>query len=196
MSGVIFITLGPEGSCHENAVRRYAEFQELPDTHIVFIEDWMVGLELLRESEHAFLVQCSAHPTVHTVTETYYREVFVVDTFLYPTQELALLRRAAVKEPRTLGLVEATSAYIDTTGYEITWEASKPIVGRRLLEGAYDAGLTYTRLARSHPDELVVEQEIGAVDTAWLVYGRRKRFRGDLIAVRSPEVFEAAVSAR
>lgn len=181
--------MGPSGSCHENAVRRYAAFQGLEDFKLAFVEDWMVGLAKLRASDRTYLVQCSAHPTVHTVTETYYREVFVVDTFLLPTQDMALLRRRAVTRPRTLGLVPATTGYIDTRGYDITWEASKPIVGRRLLEGAYDAGLTYRALADEHPDELAVMEGIGEVDTTWLVYGRKRRFRGEVIGVRSPELF-------
>lgn len=184
MSAPKFITMGPLTSCHDNALQKYLEFQGVSDVEIHFVEDWMEGLEILRAREDAYLLQCSAHPTVHTVTEKYWREVFVVDTFLYPTQEMALLRRAEVAQPRTLGLVPATAGYIDTEGWQILWEASKPIVGRRLLEGAYDAGLTYTRLAHEHPEQLKILVEIGAVDTTWILYGRRRRFQGQLIGQR------------
>jgi len=32
-------------------------------------------------------------------------------------------------------------------------------------------------------------QEIGEIDTTWLVYGNRKRYQGELIGIPSPELF-------
>src|SRR4051812_45104691 len=83
------VTLGPEGTCHERAVRRYLDFQGIEDFEIGFIGDFMDGLERIRGRDNAFLIQCSAHPKVHEVTERYWREIFVVDTFIYPTKALA-----------------------------------------------------------------------------------------------------------
>jgi len=68
---VTVITLGPRGTCHERAVQRYMEFQGVEDYGIVLITDFFVGLDLLRETPNAFLVQCSAHPKVHEITEKY-----------------------------------------------------------------------------------------------------------------------------
>src|SRR5881409_2690632 len=98
------VTLGPAGTCHERAVRRYMDFQGIDDFQISFIGDFMDGLERIRGRENAFLVQCSAHPKVHEVTEHYWREIFVVDTFIYPTKALAVLSRRDVEQPRSLGL--------------------------------------------------------------------------------------------
>src|SRR6478609_6449522 len=91
-----FITLGPAGTCHENALLRYLEFQGLEDARIELVGDLLDGLERVREEPNAFLIQCSAHPDVHVVTERYRHEVFVLDTFLYPAKEMALLVRADV----------------------------------------------------------------------------------------------------
>src|ERR1051325_9441176 len=90
---ITFITLGPPGTCHERAVKRYAEFQGIEDFRIELIFDFFVGLEMLRETPGAFLVQCSAHPKVHEITEKYWTEVWVVDTFIFPTKHLVLLTR-------------------------------------------------------------------------------------------------------
>jgi 4-alpha-glucanotransferase len=68
-------------------------------------------------------------------------------------------------------------------------EPSKPVVARHLLEGAYDAGLTHLHHASEHPEILRVEEVYGAVDTTWVVYGRRKRFRGEVIGQRAPWLF-------
>jgi 4-alpha-glucanotransferase len=62
-------------------------------------------------------------------------------------------------------------------------------VARHLLAGDYDAGLTHLHYAREHPDLLRVEEVYGAVDTTWVVYGRRKRFRGAVIGTRIPWMF-------
>lgn len=190
------VTLGPEGTCHERAVRRYMEFQGIDEFRIEFIADFLDGLDRIRSRENAFLVQCSAHPKVHEITERYWREVFVVDTFIFPTKALAVLTRREVKRPKSLGLVPATAGYIDRDEWEeIVDVQSKPIVAKELLEGRYDSGLTHLEHLDPNRDRLRLDLEIGEIDTTWIVYGARKRFRGEVIGIRSPEVFATGVTA-
>lgn len=190
MTRPTFVTLGPSGTCHENALLHYLEFQGIDDYEIVLVGDLLDGLELVRGCPERFLVQCSAHVQVHLVTERHHTEVFVIDTFLYPTRELALLVRNDVNDPRSLGIVSATRGYTDLTCWPtIIDQPSKPVIGRNLLAGAYDAGLTHLHYARKHPTELRVQEVYGAVDTTWVVYGSRKRFRGEVIGQRNPWLF-------
>ncbi len=190
------VTLGPAGTCHERAARAYMDFQGVEDFEVEFIEDFFDGLERIRGKERAFMIQCSAHPLVHKVTERHWNEVFVVDTFIYPTKALAVLSRRDVERPRTLGLVPATAGYVDEGAWEeIVDVVSKPIVARELLEGRYEAGLTHLEYAELHPEELRVVTEIGEIDTTWVVYGTRKRFRGEVIGIRSPELFSGRLPA-
>jgi hypothetical protein len=187
------VTLGPVGTCHERATCAYMGFQGVEDFEIKFIEDFFDGLELIRGREDAFLIQCSAHPLVHKVTERYWDEVFVVDTFIYPTKALAVLARREAERPRSLGLVPATAGYIDESEWEEVVEVvSKPVVGQELLEGRYEAGLTHLEYAVRYPEQLRVVKEIGEIDTTWVVYGTRKRFSGELIGIRSPELFRSS----
>lgn len=196
MASPTFITLGPSGTCHENATLRYLEFQGLPDARLELVDDLFDGLERLRGSENTFLVQCSAHLQVHLFTERYHDEVFVVDTFLYPTKELALLVRADVEQPKSLGIVSATRGYTDLSRFQtIVDEPSKPVVARNLLAKRYDAGLTHLHYAAEHPELLRVQEFYGAVDTTWLVYGTRKRFQGEIIAQRVPWLFTESTQA-
>ncbi len=190
MSTLTFITLGPSGTCHEAALKRYLDFQGLTGAKIDLTEDLLAAIDRVRDEEDTFLVQCSAHLQVHLVTERHHREVFVLDTFIYPTKELALLVRTDVSNPASLGIVNATRGYIDLTRFEkVIDEPSKPVVARHLLAGEYDAGLTHLHHASEHPDVLRVEEVYGAVDTTWVVYGRRKRFRGEVIGMRAPWLF-------
>jgi hypothetical protein len=190
------VTLGPHGTCHERATIAYMGFQGVDQFEIDFIGDFYDGLETIRGRENAFLIQCSAHPLVHKITEKHWRDVFVVDTFIYPTKALAVLSRREVERPRTLGLVPATSGYIDESDWEeIIPVQSKPIVAAELLAGRYEAGLTHLEHLEQHPDELRLDLEIGEIDTTWVVYGTRKRFRGEVIGIPSREIFESAVAA-
>lgn len=190
------VTLGPTGTCHERACRRYMEFQGVENYEFEFIGDFFDGLELIRGRENAFLVQCSAHPLVHKVTEKYWEEIFVVDTFIYPTKALAVLARREVERPRTLGLVPATAGYIDAGDWEqIIDVQSKPIVAEELLAGRYEAGLTHLEHLAKHPEELRLELEIGEIDTTWVVYGTEKRFQGEVIGIPSAEIFGQAEPA-
>lgn len=191
MTRPTFVTLGPSGTCHENALRHYLEFQGLADVEIVLVEDLLGAIARVRDEPDTFLVQCSAHLQVHLVTERFHEEVFVMDTFIYPTKALALLVRTDVDEPRSLGIVSATKGYTDLARWEeIVDEPSKPVVARHLLQRRYDAGLTHLHHAHEHSAELRIEECYGAVDTTWVVYGRQKRFRGAVIGTRVPWLFE------
>ncbi len=187
---ITFVTLGPEGTCHERAVRRYAEFQGIEDYAVELIVDFFAGLEMVRGRDDAFLVQCSAHPQVHEITERYWTEVFVVDTFVFPTKHLVLLSRREVERPRSLGIVPATKGYVDLSQWEeIVDVASKPIVAAGLLRGDYDSGLTHMEHVEEHADRFRLDLDIGEVDTTWVVYGTEKRFRGEVIGIPSPELY-------
>ncbi len=187
---VTLVTLGPSGTCHERAAIEYMAFQGVEDFEIELIGDFLDGLERIRGKDNAFLIQCSAHPKVHEVTERHWAEVFVVDTFIYPTKALAVLGRREVEKPRTLGLVPATSGYVDLADWdEVIDVQSKPIVAAELLAGRYEAGLTHLEHLAMHPEELRLEQEIGEIDTTWVVYGTHKRFRGEVIGIPSAELF-------
>jgi hypothetical protein len=189
-SKLTLVTLGPEGTCHERAVRRYMAFQGIDDFEIVFIADFLDGLERIRGKENAFLIQCSAHPKVHEVTERYWQEVFVVDTFIYPTKHLVVLTRREIENPRSLGIVPATKGYVDLSQWdEIIDVVSKPVVGEELLEGRYDSGLTHMEHFEEHQDELRLDLDIGEIDTTWVVYGTKKRFEGEVIGIPSREIF-------
>jgi hypothetical protein len=185
-----FITLGPSGTCHENALLHYLEFQGIEDFDVELTEDLLGAVAGVRDRPNTFLVQCSAHTQVHLVTERHHRHVFVIDTFIYPTKELALLARRDIANPTSLGIVAATRGYTDMSRWRrIVDEPSKPVVAAHLLAGEYDAGLTHLHHAEEHPDLLDVTERYGAVDTTWIVYGSRKRFAGEVLGQRNPWLY-------
>ncbi len=104
-----------------------------------------------------------------------------------------MLSRKEVENPRSLGIVPATKGYLDLSEWdEVVDVVSKPVVAAELLDGRYDAGLTHLEHLAKHPDELRLDLEIGEIDTTWVVYGRQKRFQGEVIGIPSAEVFASA----
>lgn len=187
---IALVTLGPTGTCHERAVIAHMAAQGIDDYEIEFITDFYDGLERIRGRDNAFLIQCSAHPLVHKITEKYWTEVFVVDTFIYPTKALAVLSRRDVEHPRSLGIVPATEGYVDVSQWEeVIPQISKPLIAEALLRGEYDAGLTHLEHLEKHPETLRLDLEIGEIDTTWVVYGTTKRFEGDVIGIPSASVY-------
>jgi hypothetical protein len=185
------VTLGPEGTCHERAAREYMRFQGIEDFEVEFISDFLDGLELIRGRDDAFLIQCSAHPKVHEVTERYWMEIFVVDTFIYPTKHLVLLTRRDIDHPRSLGIVPATKGYVDLSQWdEVIDVSSKPVVAEGLLRGDYDSGLTHLEHVEEHEDLLRLDLDIGEIDTTWVVYGTKKRFEGQVIGIPSRQILQ------
>ena len=188
---LIFATLGPTGSCHEYALRHYLSFCGLSGkSEILLVTDFLDTLEMLRAGTVDHIVQGCVHPTVMKVIETYHTEVFVIDSFLFATQEMALLTRKDRENPTSLGLMPATGGYVDLSKWTaITHEISKPVVGQNLLAGKYDAGISYTHIAEANPAVLTVEKVIGCVVQPWLVYGTRPRFQGEVIAKRDRSLY-------
>lgn len=190
MTRPTFITLGPAGTCHENALQHYLRFQGVTPHEVVLVEDLLGAIAQVKDEPNTFLVQCSAHVQVHLVTERFHEDVFVIDTFIYPTKELGLVFRRDREQHRSLGIVSATKGYLDLARFEtIVDQPSKPVVARNLLAGQFDAGLTHVHYAEEHPDVLGLVEYYGAVDTTWVVYGPRKRFAGEVIGIRAPWLF-------
>jgi hypothetical protein len=190
MTRPTFITLGPAGTCHENALQHYLRFQGVTPKEVVLVEDLLGAIGRVKDEPNTFLVQCSAHVQVHLVNERYHEEVFVIDTFIYPTKELGLVFRNDRSEHKSLGIVSATRGYLDLARFEtIVDQPSKPVVARNLLDGKFDAGLTHVHYAEEYPEELRLVEYYGAVDTTWVVYGPRKRFQGDVIGMQAPWLF-------
>jgi hypothetical protein len=188
---LIFATLGPSGACHEMATQAYIEFQALPNTKVELFDDLLEALELLHDSKIDFIIQNSAHPKVYELTEKYFREVFVIDSFLCPTRAMGVLSRRDVEHPRSLGLMPATRTNVNIERWDtLTYETAKPIVGQNLLAGKYDSGITTLNFAEENPD-ILVDEVIGSIQTAWLVYGRQQNRQQGVIGIKNPKLFQS-----
>jgi hypothetical protein len=181
-----FVTLGPDGSNHAWVTRRYLALHGVAGrAGLDLVADFTDGAARLLDGRADFMVQCAAHPEAAATVGGYRGRLYLVDTFISPSQPLALLRRRDAAAPRTLALQPATRDYLDLSGWaRLVEEPTVSAVGEGLLSGRHEAGIAFAALAEAHPGVLRTEQFIGTVDDAWLVYGREPAAHGGLVAWR------------
>lgn len=189
MSKIKFGTLGPSGTNHEYVTRRYADFHEL-DAEVRLFNNFDAALQVFDAHEIDYLVQCAVHPDTPRVMGSNFHERFVVDTFISPSQTLAILTRKDVVKPQTISLVSpATDNYADLSAYAKLMPAvSIPLAFERLMKGECDSALVYRYYYDDNPDELRIDATIGSPDDAWIVYGRLRVGGGEIVANRNSMV--------
>jgi hypothetical protein len=183
----VFATLGPEGSNHELVTRHYLAFHGLMGAEIKLIDDFEAGLSLMAEGKVDHIIQAAAHSgTAAILAKAHFHYQFrTIDCFIAPSHPLALLTRSDVEVPVTLALQPATRDYADLSRWPtLIEEATTVAVGQGLLAGRYDSGITMLQLAEDHPGRFRIEQALGTVDDAWIVYGRTRTCDGDILAWR------------
>ena len=135
-----FVTLGPAGTNHDLVTRRYLAFHKLDDAEVVLIDDFFEGLAMMAGGRADFMVQVAVHPDcADVVSKAHFdHRIRIIDTFISPSRELAVLTRAEVARPRTLALQPATRGYADISA----WPDHVPVssimrIAEGLLEGRY-----------------------------------------------------------
>ncbi|MEO0990491.1 MAG: hypothetical protein AAFX00_06025 [Pseudomonadota bacterium] len=178
-----FLTLGPAGTNHELVTRRYLACHGVP-ARVDLIEDFFCGLAQIKSGVADYMVQAAVHRDCADVVARGHFEfdVHVVDTFISPSKELAILTRSEVSVPWTLALQPSTRAYADLSAWsEHVSVGSIMEVAEGLLDGRYDSGLTTSELGADHPDRFRVETKIGTVDDPWIVLGRTRVAENGLV---------------
>ena len=169
---LVFGTLGPAGSNHEWVARRYLQFHGLQHARLELFADFEPAFQRLSAGDLDHIIQVAVHASVAGTVARWRNRVHVIDTFISPSQPMAVLTRADVSEPRSLGLQLATRDYVDTSRWQqLVSEPSTVDVGRGLLDGKYDSGITLLKYADRYPDRLRLLEAIGTVVDLWLVYG-------------------------
>lgn len=181
-----FITLGPSGSNHEYVTRRYLDFHGIRERSTIELAvDFEQAASAVLEERADFMVQCAVHPATMATVAKYLSGLYVVDTFISPSQDLAIIQRCDADKPRTLAVMLPTLDYTDRSKWdEILLVDTVAEVTRGLVDGKYDVGLGYVSAAEKNPDLLRVVEFIGTVDDAWIVYGRTRVSANRLVAWR------------
>jgi hypothetical protein len=181
-----FITLGPPGSNHEYVMRNYLAFHGIADKSTIELAvDFEAGAQAVLRGDADFLLQCAVHPATMATVAKYLDGLFVVDTFIAPSQDLAVIRRRNVPRSTTLAVMRPTLDYTDASRWkDIAYVDTVSEVTEGLISGKYDAGLGFVSAAKAHPERLEVDEFIGTVDDAWIVYGREKVSNGQLLSWR------------
>ncbi len=185
-------TLGPEGTCHDNAVKHYLKFQNIKDFEIIYVDDFEDAVKFVISNKVDYIVQNCSHPQVSVICAKYRREIFTVDTFIFPAKAMGILKSKKYHfENKNLGLMPATKGYINENLWdELIIESANPRVFEGLKNGKYEYGVTFVSYAK-HNDDLEIVKSFGeGVISAWIVYGKEYRFNGDLIGIYQEELFK------
>ncbi|MFM0162636.1 hypothetical protein SAMN05444172_1339 [Burkholderia sp. GAS332] len=185
MATIRFGTLGPSGTNHEYVTRRYIEFHGL-EAAVKLFDNFDDAMAAFDADEIDYLIQCAVHPDTPRVMGSNFRERFVVDTFISPSQTLAILTHKDVSKPETISLVSpATDEYADLSSYsKLIPAVSIPVAFERLMKGECDSALVYRYYFDAQPEKLRVDATIGSPDDAWIVYGRERVGAGGIVASR------------
>jgi hypothetical protein len=180
-----FLTLGPESSNHALVARRYLDFRGLTNASVVFIDDFFEGLQMMSDGAADFMIQVAVHPDCTDVVAKahFVHDIHIIDTFISPSKQLAILTRVDVATPREIALQPATKCYADISAWE-KWvpETSTSAVAQGLLRGAYESGITALDVCEQHPGKFRVDRVIGTVDDPWLVFGKRRVCESGIVA--------------
>jgi hypothetical protein len=184
-----FLTLGPSGSNHEFVTRRYLEFHGVAGVaSIELVLDFDSAARAVIEGRADYIIQVAVHPSATETVAKYRKDLFVVDAFVSPSKDMAVVTRVDVDKPATLALQPATRDYINTEGLKLIPETSTASVADGLLAGTYESGLTYTSLATDNPDRFRVDTPVGTVDDPWIVYGRERLSDGKVVTWKGSPV--------
>jgi hypothetical protein len=178
-----FITLGPSGSNHEFVTARYIEHHCLEGmATLALVLNFDDAAQMVIDGHADYIVQVAVHPATAEIVAKYRKQLFVIDAFVSPSQDMSVVTRVDVKTPQTLALQPATRDYIKTEGLVLIPETSTGSVADGLLSGKYESGLTYSSLATEDPSRFRIDERIGTVDDAWIVYGRDRLSDGKMLA--------------
>lgn len=182
-----FVTLGPSGSNHQFVLNRYLEHHGLTQYAAVeLVLDFHMGAKRMADGLADFMLQVAVHPQTATVIAAYRRTLFVIDTFISTSQDMAVVCKRDVNHPRSLALQPATRDYVDALRFdELIAEVSVASVAEGLVAGRYEAGITSARLAYDMPERFRIDEIIGTVDDAWIVYGKSSVTNGKLVGDRA-----------
>lgn len=189
---IAFCTLGPEGTCHDEALKHFIKFQNITNFIIKYREDFFLAAEDLIKGEVDFIIQNCAHPTVAELAPRYNGKIYIVDSFVYPAKSMGVLHNKKMKNSELiLGIMPAAVGYIDTKKWnKLIYEISNPIVMQKLLKGEYGYGVTFTEYVQQYPDDLEIVINFGErVDSAWIVYSRYKKCNGSILGNYQPNYY-------
>lgn len=181
-----FVTLGPAGTNHDFVTRRYLRFHGL-EAEVTLLDDFFVGLKMIHDGSADHMIQVALHPDcADVVAKAHFgHDIHIIDTFISPSKDLAILTQSDIVSPRTLALQPATRGYADIGAWPEKIEISSIMrIAEGLLEGRYDSGLTTLELAEAHPNRFRIDATIGTVDDPWLVYGRKRVATDNIVAWR------------
>ncbi|MFM8800626.1 MAG: hypothetical protein ACKOEE_08765 [Tagaea sp.] len=184
-SPAVLATL-PAGTNHDFVARAYAARRGHAADPLACASPRDAVLAVLDGRADLALV-CAAHPDAPALPAEFHKRLYVVDAFVSASKPLAVVTRAQIAVPFSVGLFVATVGLADLSRWrDVLVERAGTIadVEARLARGAYDSALVYRDFLDRVPGYRL-EMEIDSPDDAWIVFGRDRVKSGS--TARSPD---------
>lgn len=185
--GQLCVEINTQGTNHELITRKYLALHGISNFEIRFVLAFQDAIEQLKRGDVDFIMQCAVHPDTPQTLGENFRSVFAIDCFISDSQELAVVSRRDIAQPRSIGvLLPANEKYTDLSKWaKVVPYRSIPLISEALLAGQLDSGLVYKRFADQNPDQMRVDEVLGSPDDVWIVYGKERAFRDTPIGLSS-----------
>ena len=69
-AGPNFVTLGPAGTNHEFVPRKYLAYRGLKNAQVKLIDDFLVGLAMIKNGDADYMIQVAVHPECSNIVAT------------------------------------------------------------------------------------------------------------------------------
>lgn len=173
-AGRVLATLGA-GTNHDFVARRHAALRGWAPEPLGCPSP-RDALRAVLEGRADFALVCAAHPDAPALPAEFHNRLYVVDAFVSASKPLALVSRAQIAKPFSVGLFVATLGLADLSRWKetvIERDGTIADVETRLARGAYDSALVYRDFLDRAPGYRL-EAEIDSPDDAWIVFGRER----------------------
>ncbi len=175
----------PAGTNHDFVARRHAAARGWAPEPLACASP-RAALDAVLAGRADFALVCAAHPDAPALPAEFHKRLQVVDAFVSASKPLALVSRAQIAKPFSVGLFVATLGLADLRHWRetvIEREGTIADVETRLTKGAYDSALVYRDFVDRVPGYRL-EADIDSPDDAWIVFGAPRVKSGS--TARSP----------
>jgi TRAP-type uncharacterized transport system substrate-binding protein len=102
-SNLKFVTLGPDGSNHQFVTQAYLRHLGIADiSSVELVLSFDEAAEMVIDGRADHIVQVAVHPSTAEIVAKYRKDLFVIDAFVSPSKDMAVVTRVDVAKASTL----------------------------------------------------------------------------------------------
>lgn len=170
-------TLGPKGTNSEQAARHYLKQLGI-EGGIELFDTFEEAMDALVRGEIDATIACVVYPQLNDLTfnARYFGRSSMQDIFLYPTDEMLLVKRMGVEKVKRV-CAHPAIGQLAGPDYEIVSAnpQSNAVAAKACLRGETEGAITTKTCYEASPDAFEIIESFGRIPMGWSVYKRLER---------------------